>query len=65
MGQTKRDRKIMACRSEMPGQNCQYMIASIGLPGQDCQDRTARIRLPGLSIILALILALTQNLKGL
>jgi hypothetical protein len=35
MEQAKRDTKMMACRSEMPGQDCQYMIASIGLSGQD------------------------------
>jgi hypothetical protein len=36
MGQAKRDRKMMACISEMPGQECLYMIARIGLhPGQD------------------------------
>jgi hypothetical protein len=35
MGQAKRDKKIMACRSEMPGQYSQYIKAGIGLPGQD------------------------------
>jgi hypothetical protein len=39
MGQAKCDRKMMACRSEMPGQIArtrrQYMIASIGLTRQD------------------------------
>ncbi len=42
----------MACRSEMPGQDCQDTAASIGLPEQDCQyrnarqDRTAKTGLP-------------------
>jgi hypothetical protein len=34
-GQPQWDRKMMACRSEMPGQDCQYSIATIELPGQD------------------------------
>jgi hypothetical protein len=56
MGQAKGDRKMMACRPEMPGQDCQYMIASIGLhrgqdfsvglPRQDFQDMTSGIEDP-------------------
>jgi hypothetical protein len=55
MGQAKWDRKMMACRSEMPGQDCQYMIASkgppgqdfsVGLPRQDFQDMTSGIEEP-------------------
>jgi hypothetical protein len=65
MGQAKWDRKMMACRSEMPGktdrtglavQDCQYMIASIGLhpgqdfsvgmPRQDFQDMTSEMEEP-------------------
>jgi hypothetical protein len=60
MGQAKRDRKMMACRSDcqdrLPGQDCQYMIASIvlhpgqdfsvGLPRQDFQDMTSGIEEP-------------------
>jgi hypothetical protein len=46
---------MMACRSEMTGQDCQYMIASKGLPGQDFsvvlprqdfQDMTSGIKEP-------------------
>jgi hypothetical protein len=57
MGQAKRDRKMVACRSEMPGQTAStYMIASIGLhtgqdfsvglPRQDFQDMTSGIEEP-------------------
>jgi hypothetical protein len=43
MGQAKWDRKMMACRSEMPGQT-----ARTGLPVHDCQNMIASIRLhPG------------------
>jgi hypothetical protein len=55
MGQAKWDRKMKACRSKMPGQDCQYTIkyrtartglqcrtAKTGLPGHDFRERTAR-----------------------
>ncbi len=68
----------MACRSEMPGQDCQYTIASVGLQGQDFslglprqdfQDMTSGIEQPeqicfDIALILAFILALSLNLKG-
>jgi hypothetical protein len=40
MGKAKQDKKMMICRSEMPGHDCLYMIAILGQLGHDCQDRT-------------------------
>jgi hypothetical protein len=64
MGQAKRDKKIMACRSEMPGQYSQYIIAGIGLPGQDSSagmPRTTQADFVMIKQILAIILALSLN----
>jgi hypothetical protein len=59
MGQAKWDRKMMACRSEMPGQTVraglQCRTAKTGrdktsrtrLQGQDFKDKTSRPRLQG------------------
>jgi hypothetical protein len=81
--QAKRNRKMMACRSKMPGQTartglpvhgCQYRTArtglqcrsaKTGLPEHDFRDRRARAFCSDIALILAFILALSLNLKGL
>ncbi len=83
MGQALWDRKMLACRSEMPGQTArtglpvhehqyrttrtglQYRSAKTGLPGRNFNNRRARAFYYDIALILAFILALSLNLKGL